>query len=129
MTALDRDMIERVKTYKRRRRSSASTYQDRPTLAFIVHSFNRIADSTGDLVSVAGLEPTVEIDGDTVKLPGDADYEKARTVFPGDVDRRPGLIVQVAGDADIARTLHHAREHDLPLAADLQNPSFANSYS
>ncbi len=28
------------------------------------HSFNRIADSTGDLVSVAGLPPTVEIDED-----------------------------------------------------------------
>src|SRR5918997_643556 len=44
MTAVDRDTIERVKTEKRRRRSSPSEYQDRPRLAFIVHSFNRISN-------------------------------------------------------------------------------------
>jgi glycosyltransferase involved in cell wall biosynthesis len=55
MTALDRDMIERVKTYKRRRRSSASTYQDRPRLAFIVHSFNRIANIEQLIGGLRGL--------------------------------------------------------------------------
>jgi hypothetical protein len=37
-------MIERVKADKRRRRSSSNEYQDRPRLAFIVHSFNRVAN-------------------------------------------------------------------------------------
>jgi hypothetical protein len=37
-------MIERVKADKRRRRSSSYEYQDQPRLAFIVHSFNRIAN-------------------------------------------------------------------------------------
>jgi glycosyltransferase involved in cell wall biosynthesis len=44
MTALDPEMIERVKADKRRRRSSAVKYQDRPGLAFIVQSFNRVSN-------------------------------------------------------------------------------------
>jgi len=44
MTAVDREMIERVKADKRRRRSSAVKYQDRPRLAFIVQSFNRVSN-------------------------------------------------------------------------------------
>jgi glycosyltransferase involved in cell wall biosynthesis len=44
MTAVDREMIERVKAEKRRRRASPNDYQDRPKLAFIVHSFNRISN-------------------------------------------------------------------------------------
>ncbi|HJR17385.1 MAG TPA: glycosyltransferase family 2 protein, partial [Gemmatimonadales bacterium] len=44
MTAVGREMIERVKADKRRRRSSPNDYQDRPRLAFIVHSFNRMSN-------------------------------------------------------------------------------------
>src|ERR671921_1895910 len=44
MTAVDREMIDRVKAEKRRRRYSPDAYQDRPRLAFIVHSFNRISN-------------------------------------------------------------------------------------
>jgi glycosyltransferase involved in cell wall biosynthesis len=41
---VDRRTIERVEAYKRRRRSSAGAYHDRPELALIVHSFNRKAN-------------------------------------------------------------------------------------
>jgi glycosyltransferase involved in cell wall biosynthesis len=44
VAAVDREMIERVKADKRQRRSSSKRYQDRPKLAFIVHSFNRISN-------------------------------------------------------------------------------------
>lgn len=44
MTAVDQEMIERVKAYKQRREVSPHQYQDRPRLAFIVHSFNRVAN-------------------------------------------------------------------------------------
>jgi glycosyltransferase involved in cell wall biosynthesis len=44
MTALDQEMIERVKADKKRRRSTGIRYQDRPGLAFIVQSFNRISN-------------------------------------------------------------------------------------
>jgi glycosyltransferase involved in cell wall biosynthesis len=43
MSAVDPDMIERVKAGKRQR-SSASKYQDRPRLALIVESFNRVSN-------------------------------------------------------------------------------------
>jgi hypothetical protein len=44
MTALDQEMIERVKAQKMRRKSSAMAYQDHPRLAFIVQSFNRMSN-------------------------------------------------------------------------------------
>ena len=44
MTPLNPEMIERVKADKRRRRSSSIKYQDRPRLAFIVQSFNRVSN-------------------------------------------------------------------------------------
>ena len=42
--AVDRETIDRVKAYKLHRESLPYKYQDRPRLAFIVHSFNRIAN-------------------------------------------------------------------------------------
>src|SRR4029453_10400643 len=37
-------IIERVKAYKQQRERSDHRYQDRPRFAFIVHSFNRVAN-------------------------------------------------------------------------------------
>ncbi len=48
--------------------------------------------------------------------PDDPDYDAARTVFMGDVDRRPRLIVRVADAADVARVVSLARETGLELA-------------
>jgi hypothetical protein len=42
--AVEQETIERVKEYKQQRGRSAHRYQDRPRLAFIVHSFNRISN-------------------------------------------------------------------------------------
>jgi glycosyltransferase involved in cell wall biosynthesis len=42
--AVDRATIDRVKAYKHQRESLPFKFQDRPRLAFIVHSFNRIAN-------------------------------------------------------------------------------------
>ena len=44
MAAVDQETIERVKEYKQQRGRSDREYQDRPELAFIVHSFNRISN-------------------------------------------------------------------------------------
>jgi FAD/FMN-containing dehydrogenase len=51
-----------------------------------------------------------------VITPEDADYDAARAVFLGGIDRRPSVIVQVADDADVVRTIALARETGLPLA-------------
>jgi FAD/FMN-containing dehydrogenase len=48
--------------------------------------------------------------------PDDPDYDEARTVFYGTVDRRPSVIVKVADATDVARVIAHARDSGLELA-------------
>ena len=47
---------------------------------------------------------------------GHPDYDGARAVFAGAVDRRPAVIARVADAGDIARVIAFARERDLELA-------------
>ncbi len=51
-----------------------------------------------------------------VIAPDDADYDHARTVFVGGIDRRPRVIVQAANEADVRVVIGLARETGLPLA-------------
>ncbi|HSL45546.1 MAG TPA: FAD-binding oxidoreductase [Anaerolineales bacterium] len=53
---------------------------------------------------------------DRVIAPGDPEYDKARTVFYGGVDRRPAVIIRVADSNDVVRVVNLARESGLPLA-------------
>ncbi len=46
----------------------------------------------------------------------DPDYDTARKVFNGLIDRRPALIARVAGTADVVTAVNHARDNGLPLA-------------
>jgi FAD/FMN-containing dehydrogenase len=51
-----------------------------------------------------------------VIAPEDAQYDQARAVFYGWVDRRPSAVVRVADAADVARVVSLARETGLELA-------------
>jgi len=51
-----------------------------------------------------------------VIVPGNADYDTARQVFYGGVDKKPAVIVEVAGTEDIKRAIALAKEHSLELA-------------
>lgn len=51
-----------------------------------------------------------------VLLAGDPDYEGARRVWNGNVDRRPALIVRCATAADVQHAVGFARAHDLLLS-------------
>jgi FAD/FMN-containing dehydrogenase len=48
--------------------------------------------------------------------PEDPDYDEARTIFYGWIDRRPAMIVRVADAEDVARVVGTAREGGLELA-------------
>ena len=47
---------------------------------------------------------------------GDADYDDARRVHNGMIDKYPGVIARCSGAADIAAAVRFAREHDLEIA-------------
>jgi FAD/FMN-containing dehydrogenase len=47
---------------------------------------------------------------------GDADYDIARTVWNGVIDRRPRLIARCTGTADVIAAVRFAREHGLEIA-------------
>jgi FAD/FMN-containing dehydrogenase len=55
------------------------------------------------------------ITGDTV-VPGDPDYDSARAVWNGRVDRFPHMIVRAASLEDVGPVLEAVRETGLPLA-------------
>jgi FAD/FMN-containing dehydrogenase len=48
--------------------------------------------------------------------PGDDNYDQVRRIWNGMIDKRPALIVQAAGGADVIQTVEFARESGLVLA-------------
>jgi FAD/FMN-containing dehydrogenase len=70
-------------------------------------------------VGHGGSEPTVvKINGFRGRLINayDPDYDSARAVWNGAVDRRPHLIARCIGSADVAAAVRYARDHDLEIA-------------
>jgi FAD/FMN-containing dehydrogenase len=72
-----------------------------------------LLENKKEMISIAQLRTTLN---GRVIAPDDAEYDKARTVFPGGIDRRPAVIVRIADAADAARVVSLARETGLPLA-------------
>jgi FAD/FMN-containing dehydrogenase len=52
----------------------------------------------------------------SVLLPGEAGYDAARAIWNSMIDRRPGMIVQALGAADVMQTVNFARERGVVLA-------------
>ena len=65
-------------------------------------------------------ETTVETFSDqvhgSVLQPGDEGYDQARTVWNAMIDKKPSLIAQCTGAADVIAAVNFARDLDLPLA-------------
>jgi FAD/FMN-containing dehydrogenase len=51
-----------------------------------------------------------------VILPSDRDYDAARVVWNGMIDRHPAIIVRPTGVADVRSAVRFARQHDLLVA-------------
>ncbi|TYL38129.1 FAD-linked oxidase [Natronococcus pandeyae] len=51
-----------------------------------------------------------------VLQPGDDDYDEARSIWNGMIDRKPAAVVRPTGAADVMTAVDFAREHGLPLA-------------
>ena len=51
--------------------------------------------------------------GGQLLLPDDAEYDAARLVWNGAIDRRPGVIARCSGPQDVAAAVKFAREHGL----------------
>jgi hypothetical protein len=53
---------------------------------------------------------------DRIIGPGDSDYDAARAVHNGMIDRHPALLVRVATADDVAACIAFARAHEIPIA-------------
>jgi FAD/FMN-containing dehydrogenase len=84
-----------------------STQEDTMTTATITEAGNRSSTST--------LE---QIDGFRGRLisAGHPDYDSARAVWNGAIDRRPRLVARCIGAADVVAAVRFARDHDLEIA-------------
>ncbi|ODR80011.1 FAD-linked oxidase, partial [Haladaptatus sp. W1] len=66
-----------------------------------------------DQTAVEDLRETLR---GTLIRPTDEDYDEARGVWNGMIDRHPALIVQCSGTADVIVAVNFAREYDLEIA-------------
>src|SRR5262245_26877280 len=49
-------------------------------------------------------------------MPADSTYDKARRVWNGLIDKRPAVIAECTGAADVMATVKYARDLGVPLA-------------
>lgn len=59
--------------------------------------------------------------------PGDADFDAARVIYNGSIDRRPRLIVRPHSAADVVDAVTYAREAGLPLSVRCGGHSVAGT--
>jgi hypothetical protein len=63
----------------------------------------------------------------TLLTPESDGYDESRTIWNAMIDRKPGLIVECAGAADVARAVRFAREHDLLVSVRSGGHNIAGS--
>jgi FAD/FMN-containing dehydrogenase len=75
-----------------------------------------MATATAAEIGKEALEGLIAGTRGPVLQPGDPGYDDARSIWNGLIDRRPALIVQCTGAADVVDAVHFAREHGLLLS-------------
>ncbi len=76
----------------------------------------RMRDGQATTVADEAITALAEVLRGRLVRPSDVDYDDARAVWNGMVDRHPALIVQCAGVADVVTSVNFAGEHDLLVA-------------
>ncbi|MGH2572130.1 MAG: FAD-binding protein [Actinomycetota bacterium] len=73
---------------------------------------------TSSSAPAAGQPPRASIPGfeGWVLTPGDPDYDQARGIWNGAIDRHPAFIAGCTGPSDVAAALRFARARELPIA-------------
>jgi FAD/FMN-containing dehydrogenase len=76
-----------------------------------------MTETLSPVLGEATLEELRQAIRGPIVTPGDEEYDEARAVWNGlHDDRRPALVVQATGVADVTAALGFARSHDLPVA-------------
>ncbi len=73
-------------------------------------------DEAPRVLEAEDTEPLRAAFGPQLVLPGDAQYETARRVWNGMIDRRPAAVCRCRGAADVAAAIRFARDRGLPLS-------------
>ncbi|NKX55835.1 FAD-binding oxidoreductase [Arthrobacter mobilis] len=73
------------------------------------------AESSGTGLASPYAELEVQLRGRAIR-PGDPDYDEARAVYNGMIDRRPALVVRCADSADVLACVRFARQHGQEIA-------------
>jgi FAD/FMN-containing dehydrogenase len=76
----------------------------------------RTSDGQAATVPREAITAMAEVLRGRLVQPSDVDYDDARAVWNGMVDRHPALIARCAGVADVVTAVNFAREHDLLVA-------------
>src|SRR5512134_458475 len=63
----------------------------------------------------------------SVPLPGGPGYDGARTVWNAMIDKRPGLVVQCGGAADVLQAIRFGRDHGILIAVKGAGHNIAGS--
>jgi len=74
---------------------------------------NRAQQASPSALSIPELRNTFQ---GNVIAPGDADYDAARTVFYGGIDRHPAVIIRVKNADEVARVIALAKETGMDLS-------------
>ena len=82
-------------------------------------------DGSGVTIPATAVKDLTDSLRGPVLLPDSAGYETARHVLNGAIDRRPALIVQPTGAADVSRAVTFAAAHQLLLAVKCGGHSFS----
>ncbi|WIG58775.1 MAG: putative oxidoreductase, oxygen dependent, FAD-dependent protein [Ktedonobacterales bacterium] len=78
-----------------------------------LHSETPDASATINQSTITGLD--ARLSGRVIR-PSDTDYDQARAVWNGLIDRRPALIVRCQDTSDVVVAVTYAREQRLPIA-------------